>query len=1216
MATTATLRTTLYAETLSFQASMRQAAQVANQNLGAIQAQVAKTSETLRSLSSVAAGFVGFEAIKEGISSLLEAQVAAQRIHYSLLSATGSAAAANQAYGQVAQIANTLGLNLQTAETGFSQMSAAAAANGVSMKDQIALFDGLARSSTVLHLSQEQTSAAILALSQMFGTGKIQAQELHQQLGNAIPGVVPRFQQAVMQMTAGTALAGKSFDQLLQAGDLSVSQFLPALTQALNATGTGAEQAAGGLNAQMNRLSTAWFNLKTDLGSGLLSDAATNGIGVLASNLTHLADAAGVAAGLVAARYAGQGASAVAGSATSYVQQQQAAQAAAAADLERTQAASALAAEQIRVNEAAIAGVATVREQALASRQAAEAAYQQALAQNQAAQATLAHQQGAATLSANIRAQRDATLQAAAAQETLARAESNYQTAVATGNSLKRQQIRLEAELVEARSAATTAATAEAAAEARVAAASTGGLLTKGLSSLGTFALGLVGGPWGAAIAAIGGVAYAVYDYNKSADEFRQKTSDQVKALGDLHTQIQTTIADYASLGKNGGLGNALDVMDGAGTQASQIQGQIDQYRTKIQQLQSIMTARDTGPGAGGAAIADWFDSRKIDQYQAAIDKLTPALSEVTGNQAQLQQAMQQTAEAIWGKASPAMDALLKGLDQLGVSTARDYVVRLTVQAHAAELDQARQAITAAIAKFQTDAASLTTAAATDGMNNVQKQQYALRQAVAAANKQGFTPDQQAANVQNLAKAAAPALQAAAQKDAADAAKKSADQAAQALRTQQQAYENLQVSQQGQLQSLQQQLSGTGQVNAAQKALNVMLAGGDAAFRKLTSSQQANAIATQRQIVSLSEQVTAMQRARREAEAMAVVQDNLARLSQQYSQRRQDSLSSIGNGSQAASDQAALTEIQRQYDELQRQAGRDLIKGPDHGGIDQSTYDKETQLYRSSLQQQLADQQAFYAQRNALQGDWLNGAQAAMQDYQYSAGNVASQVQSAWTDMADGMTSALTTFATTGKLSFSSLATSIMTDLVKIEAKMAVSGLMSLLTNSLGVSSAQISSDNSLALTGANSNISSLNNSLFSGISIPFGGGRATGGPTVGGTMYEVAEGGRPELYSSGGRTYLLAGQDGHVTPATRGGSALAAGTGSSGGGVQINIVNNQAGQSSASASSRKGSGGQTIIDVVIDAAKKSIASDISKGQGPVTSAISSRFGLNKGVNA
>lgn len=54
---------------------------------------------------------------------------------------------------------------------------------------------------------------------------------------------------------------------------------------------------------------------------------------------------------------------------------------------------------------------------------------------------------------------------------------------------------------------------------------------------------------------------------------------------------------------------------------------------------------------------------------------------------------------------------------------------------------------------------------------------------------------------------------------------------------------------------------------------------------------------------------------------------------------------------------------------------------------------------------------------------------------------------------------------------------------------------------------------------------------LISAIGSAFGGGRAVGGSTRAGVFYEVNENG-PELYSTGGRTFLMSGgQDGHVTP-------------------------------------------------------------------------------------
>ncbi|SMR69246.1 MULTISPECIES: hypothetical protein [Stenotrophomonas] len=55
------------------------------------------------------------------------------------------------------------------------------------------------------------------------------------------------------------------------------------------------------------------------------------------------------------------------------------------------------------------------------------------------------------------------------------------------------------------------------------------------------------------------------------------------------------------------------------------------------------------------------------------------------------------------------------------------------------------------------------------------------------------------------------------------------------------------------------------------------------------------------------------------------------------------------------------------------------------------------------------------------------------------------------------------------------------------------------------------------------------------GSAIGSSGGRAGGGPVAAGSMYRVGEGGRPELFDQGGKTYLIPGDAGSVRPITAG---------------------------------------------------------------------------------
>lgn len=62
-----------------------------------------------------------------------------------------------------------------------------------------------------------------------------------------------------------------------------------------------------------------------------------------------------------------------------------------------------------------------------------------------------------------------------------------------------------------------------------------------------------------------------------------------------------------------------------------------------------------------------------------------------------------------------------------------------------------------------------------------------------------------------------------------------------------------------------------------------------------------------------------------------------------------------------------------------------------------------------------------------------------------------------------------------------------------------------------------------------------------------FGGGRAAGGPVSGSRLYEVGERGAPELFTAGGRSYLIPGNDGRVTPLG----------GTSGGDINVSVTIN-----------------------------------------------------------
>ncbi|PIB69522.1 phage tail tape measure protein [Pseudomonas sp. 2995-3] len=174
-----------------------------------------------------------------------------------------------------------------------------------------------------------------------------------------------------------------------------------------------------------------------------------------------------------------------------------------------------------------------------------------------------------------------------------------------------------------------------------------------------------------------------------------------------------------------------------------------------------------------------------------------------------------------------------------------------------------------------------------------------------------------------------------------------------------------------------------------------------------------------------------------------------------------------------------------------------------------------------------------YDKMSEAQGDWRSGASSAFQNYLQSANDVAGQTKSLFTNAFSSMEDAVANFAVTGKLSFSDFTKSILADMARIATRQAASSIFSSLAGSaLG------------AYFGGGATTS-----FGSSIGSALVEGRASGGPVDPNTLYEVNEKG-PELFSQGGRSYIMTGAEGgSVTPLMTGGGSIAAASGAGGGG-------------------------------------------------------------------
>ncbi len=240
-----------------------------------------RASSALKSqILAVGAAYLTLSSAVRGGRAILDANIKLQQLTNTLEVGTGSAKGAANAYSFVRVEANRLGLDLAVSAEQFAKLTAASKGTGLEGEKTRAIFSSVAQAATVLGLSAEQTGGSLKAIEQIISKGTVSAEELRGQLGERLPGA---FQIAARSIGVTT----QELDKLLRTGSLTADELLPALAKELDRTfGPQAEQAAQGLNAQINRFNTSLFDLKIAIGETGLIDFFSDGI-VGATNLTN-----------------------------------------------------------------------------------------------------------------------------------------------------------------------------------------------------------------------------------------------------------------------------------------------------------------------------------------------------------------------------------------------------------------------------------------------------------------------------------------------------------------------------------------------------------------------------------------------------------------------------------------------------------------------------------------------------------------------------------------------------------------------------------------------------------------------------------------------------------------------------------------------------------------------------------------------------------------
>lgn len=255
---------------------------------------------------------------------------------------------------------------------------------------------------------------------------------------------------------------------------------------------------------------------------------------------------------------------------------------------------------------------------------------------------------------------------------------------------------------------------------------------------------------------------------------------------------------------------------------------------------------------------------------------------------------------------------------------------------------------------------------------------------------------------------------------------------------------------------------------------------------------------------------------------------------------------------------------------------------------------------RADAESTIAIQTAMITSRQQQEQSVQYGIQRSFQSYVDTAGNAAKGIESVFSTAFKGMEDSLVKFAMTGKGSFSDFANSVISDIIRIQIRMAIAGLitsfvMPAFSTTPGVSS----------------------NSAYMGPAKPGtpGVGYADGGYTGDGGKYQpagIVHAGEFVMSKEATNRIGIGTLNRMLKGYASGGyvGSTSAGSGFGNGEIVINVKNEAGGDGyQASANARKNDNG-IDIDIMV---RKAMASDLQRN-GPISQTMTSIFNLRRGA--
>lgn len=200
-------------------------------------------------------------------SDSLKAFTQAQGLRSSLAFALGGdPAQVGAEIEYVRQQAERLGISFEQASKGYAKFAAAAIKSGASVQETRFIFESFSEVARVINLTPDELNGLFNAIGQSFSKGKIQAEELRQQIGERLPGAFAFAQQALK----------KEFPDLnkaLEEGKVGAENFLLIAESVRRAAGGQLSTAIKNLDAEQQRFNNNVLFFKQQIADAGFADA-------------------------------------------------------------------------------------------------------------------------------------------------------------------------------------------------------------------------------------------------------------------------------------------------------------------------------------------------------------------------------------------------------------------------------------------------------------------------------------------------------------------------------------------------------------------------------------------------------------------------------------------------------------------------------------------------------------------------------------------------------------------------------------------------------------------------------------------------------------------------------------------------------------------------------------------------------------------------------